>query len=72
MSHRRIESFLLRIVVEDHQTLDPDAWRGRIQHVGSGCERQFEHLLDIVTFICDHLTPEQGRAWIPDEQAGAG
>jgi hypothetical protein len=29
-------------------------------------------LLDIVTFICDHLTPEQGRAWIPDEQAGAG
>lgn len=69
MSHRRIESFLLRIIVEDQHTLDPDAWHGRIQHVGSGCERRFDHLLDMITFICDQLATDR-RSPVPDEQAG--
>jgi hypothetical protein len=51
MRTRRIESFLLRLVVEDQNSAETDAWRGRIQHVGSGYERQFEHLQDIIAFI---------------------
>jgi hypothetical protein len=55
MSNRRIESFLLRLVVEDQDSVDTEAWRGRIQHVGSGYERQFERLQDIVAFIREHF-----------------
>ena len=55
MSRRRIESFLLRLVVEDLDGADPEAWRGRIQHIGSGYERQFDHIKDILSFIREHL-----------------
>jgi len=51
MATRRIESFLLRLVVEDHNSAKTDVWRGRIQHVGSGYERQFDQLQDIIAFI---------------------
>lgn len=55
MSHRRIQSFLLRLVVENRDDADPEVWRGRIQHVGSGYERQFERLQEILTFIREHM-----------------
>ena len=51
MSSRRIESFLLRLVVDEKPDADVEAWRGRIQHIGSGHERYFEHLEDVVAFI---------------------
>jgi hypothetical protein len=51
MGSRRIESFLLRLVVNETRDVDGDPWRGRIQHIGSGHERYFEHLEDIVAFI---------------------
>jgi hypothetical protein len=51
MGSRRIESFLLRLVVNETRDVDVDPWRGRIQHIGSGHERYFEHLEDIVAFI---------------------
>jgi hypothetical protein len=51
MSSRRIESFLLRLVVDEKPDTDAEAWRGRIQHIGSGHERYFEHLEDVVAFI---------------------
>ena len=44
MSNRRVESFLLRLVVHDSEVPSADAWRGRIQHISSGCERQFESM----------------------------
>ena len=51
MSTRRIESFLLRLVTYEGDDMDPDHWRGRIQHVASGSECQFEQLQQIIDFI---------------------
>jgi hypothetical protein len=47
MSTRRIESFLLRLVVNEPYSADTGDWRGRIQHIGSGYEHQFERLEDL-------------------------
>ncbi len=55
MATRRVESFLLRIVVsEDHPSI-PERWRGRIQHIATGAERQVDELAQIVAFINSHL-----------------
>ncbi len=71
MSHRRIESFLLRLVVADRGSLNPEAWRGRIQHVGSGCERQFEQLHDVVLFIREHVDGDTALFISRDEPLSA-
>lgn len=55
MSSRRIESFLLRLVVQGNESTDPDHWRGRIQHVATGTEQQVEQLQDIIAFIVNLL-----------------
>jgi hypothetical protein len=59
MSNRRVESFLLRLVVQESDAQDTEAWRGRIQHVSSGCERQFEHLQELIEFIGEQMVNEQ-------------
>jgi hypothetical protein len=56
MATRRIESFLLRIVVSDEPQLEPNQWRGRIQHVASGAEQQIDELAQAVAFISTHLS----------------
>ena len=70
MSNRRVESFLLRLVVQDDE-VNAEGWHGRIQHVSSGYERQFERLQDMIAFISDQLfvagSSDAGR----DEQAVA-
>lgn len=55
MSARRIESFLLRLVVQDDGSANPEHWRGRIHHVTTGSEQQIEQLQDVVAFITLHL-----------------
>lgn len=55
MSSRRVESFLLRLVVQDAASSDPMQWRGRIQHITTGCEHSVEQLQDVVAFITAHL-----------------
>ncbi|MGQ9550528.1 MAG: hypothetical protein ACUVSY_17750 [Roseiflexus sp.] len=50
MSQRRIEAFLLRLVLED-ESRDPEQWHGRIQHVASGEEQKFHTLQEALTFI---------------------
>lgn len=55
MTTRRIESFLLRIVISEDQAQSPDQWRGRIQHVSSGVEQQIDQLSEAVAFISAHL-----------------
>lgn len=51
MNHRHIESFLLKIVIEDQSTdLSPDV-RGRVQHIGTGHAYQFNHVQDLVTYL---------------------
>lgn len=71
MSMRRIESFLLRIVVSEDATHDHPRWRGRIQHVTSGAEQQIDELAEAIAFIATHLSSlaelEQGEK--PEEAA---
>lgn len=50
MSHRRVEAFLLRLVVDEHGPAGA-GWRGRIQHVGSGSECQFDEMQEALAFI---------------------
>ena len=69
MSTRRIESFLLRLVVNEPYSPDTGDWRGRIQHIGSGHERQFERLEDIVAFIAQQFADEYTRSSGDDEPA---
>lgn len=57
MSTRRVESFLLRIVVPEDQGHPPECWRGRIQHIASGNELQVDELAQAVAFIAAHLGP---------------
>ena len=69
MSNRRVESFLLRLVVQHSGEADTDVWRGRIQHVSSGYNRQFECLQDMITFINEQLIGSHSAVIICDEQA---
>ena len=55
MSTRRIESFLLRLVVDDQHGADTRAWFGRIQHISNGHECRFESLQEVLTFIGEQL-----------------
>ena len=71
MSNRRVESFLLRLVVRDSDMLADDAWRGRIQHISSGCERQFEHMQDLIDFIGEQIMHEQSLLIVCDDQLSA-
>ncbi len=60
MATRRIESFLLRIVVSDEPRTESPQWRGRIQHVASGAEQQISELAQAVAFISNHLSGHGG------------
>ncbi|MEI8307198.1 MAG: hypothetical protein WCF99_09035 [Chloroflexales bacterium] len=61
MATRRIESFLLRIVVSDELRVEPQQWHGRIQHVASGAEQQIDELAQAVAFISNHLSSCDGK-----------
>jgi hypothetical protein len=67
MQTRRIESFLLRIVISEDQSQSPEQWRGRIQHVSSGVEQQIDQLADAIAFITAHLA-ETAEASIEVEE----
>ena len=71
MSNRRVESFLLRLVVRENEEASTDAWRGRVQHISSGCERQFEHMQDLIDFIAEQLMSEQSLLIVCDDQLSA-
>lgn len=51
MRQRRIESFLVRIVIDEQQDIVTNKWRGRMQHVGSGIEQQFDTLDSLMRLI---------------------
>ena len=71
MSNRRVESFLLRLVVHDSEVPSADAWRGRIQHISSGGECQFERMQDLIDFIGEQLMNEQSQLIVSDDQLSA-
>jgi hypothetical protein len=70
MSGRRVESFLLRLVVHEPRTTDGDSWRGRIQHVASGYERQFERIEDMFAFIAEQVAGGHSLLITYDERLG--
>lgn len=55
MSKRRIESFVLRIVIRDEMEIVEDDWCGRIQHIATGDERQFSQLRDLLAFMATYV-----------------
>lgn len=59
MSSRRIESFLLRVVVDEQSAPEEGLWRGRIHYVSSGSEHQFKHMNDMLVFIHRQLAAQQ-------------
>lgn len=63
MGTRRVESFLLRIVVPEGQSIEPQQWRGRIQHVASGAEQQIDELREAIAFITSHLASLEGNEY---------
>ena len=71
MSNRRVESFLLRLVIHDSAVPPADEWRGRIQHISSGCERQFDHMQDLINFIGEQLVHDQSLLIVCDDQVSA-
>ncbi|HJZ46291.1 MAG TPA: hypothetical protein VKE41_03965 [Roseiflexaceae bacterium] len=68
MSNRRVESFLLRLVVQENEPQTADTWRGRIQHISSGYERQFEHMQELIDFIGEQLVNHQSMLILCDDQ----
>jgi hypothetical protein len=71
MSHRRVESFLLRLVVHEQHSTVADQWRGRVQHIGSGSERQFEQLQDMIDFITEQVAGRHSLVISCDERLAA-
>jgi len=71
MNQRRIEAFLLRLVVVDQGSVNTESWRGRIQHVGSGYERQFDQLHDLIMFIREHMDADAALFIGSDEPISA-
>jgi hypothetical protein len=71
MSNRRVESFLLRLVIPASDVPSADAWHGRIQHISSGCEHQFERMQDLIDFIGEQLVQEQSLLIVCDDQLSA-
>jgi hypothetical protein len=51
MTSRRVESFLVKLVVQEDGGCEPDAWRGRIQRISTGDAQQFNNVEGIIAFI---------------------
>ncbi|MCS6887411.1 hypothetical protein [Chloroflexus sp.] len=55
MATRRVESFLVRIVVAENEDTTAQRWSGRIQHIGTGFECRIDQLDELLAFITNHL-----------------
>lgn len=55
MATRRVESFLVRIVVAETEDTATQRWSGRIQHIGTGFECRIDQLEELLAFINNHL-----------------
>jgi hypothetical protein len=71
MSNRRVESFLLRLVVRDSEAPHTGEWRGRVQHISSGSERQFERMQDLIDFIGEQMAYDQSLLIVCDDKLSA-
>lgn len=60
MGNRRIESFVVRVVVQDNEPMPTNDWRGRIQHITTGDECQFKQLQDLLLFMSTYMKEAEG------------
>lgn len=56
MGQRRIESFLVRVIIESDGAQQPGVYRGRVQSIANGTTAQFTGLADLATFIAANTT----------------
>ncbi len=68
MSTRRVESFLLRLVVHEDGRVTPENWRGRIQHVATGEEQQIDQLQDALAFIAAHIGTKHAPLAVAEQE----
>jgi hypothetical protein len=71
MSNRRVESFLLRVVIGEVESVVPEELRGRIQHIGSGDERHFHCIADALAFIREQCSGDFERLTVVIEDTSA-
>ncbi|MEF3275919.1 MAG: hypothetical protein K6356_16245 [Chloroflexus sp.] len=62
MATRRVESFLVRIVIAENEENTTPQWHGRIQHIGTGFESRIDQLDELLTFIASHLRQHENPA----------
>lgn len=67
MRTRRVELFLLRLIVQEADDLKPETWHGRVQHVTTGSECQFDELEDLVSFIREQFAA--GNLFVGEQPA---
>lgn len=69
MSSRRVESFVVRIVVNETNPIEQGMWNGRIQHITTGEELQFKQLKDLLSFMAAHLPADQSIFSLPMQRS---
>lgn len=57
---RRTVTFIVRMWTE-YLEQTPPAWRGEIEHVGSGEKAHFREASDVVRFIAAHVSEAAAR-----------
>jgi hypothetical protein len=71
MSNRRVEAFLLRVVVQEGAVSDDEVLRGRIKHIGSGDERHFHCIEEALTFIREQFNGDFARLTVDIDEREA-
>mgnify|MGYP001052404239 CR=1 FL=1 len=69
MSSRRVESFVIRIVVNEANPIEQGMWNGRIQHITTGEELQFKQLNDLLSFMAARLPADQSTFTAPKQRS---
>jgi len=66
MGNRRIESFVVRVVIQDNEPMPATDWRGRIQHITTGDECQFKQLQDLLVFMSIYIKEGEDLTYLLD------
>jgi len=70
MKSRRVESFLIRIVLEEPAAGPAQPWHGRVQHISSGMEQRFDCLDDLVAALQAQFGDAAAEAATPGVDCG--
>lgn len=68
---RRTETFVVRIWAE-YLEQTPPAWRGEVEHVGSGHKVYLQEASDVLEFIAAHTSEAAGHGNRPEPSSEAG